>query len=116
MKLLKIISYDDLNTTWISDFYDVPLCGLCNDDGWLRYFEVEDWEADCLTYNIYVLSLNEEIKWLLNKKLFELFVGSHWSGNGTDCNRDYNLQPWKALMNIYYSFIKPLFENETPNH
>lgn len=113
MKYLKTIPSSELKSYWVSSYYDVPLDGLCNYDGFLCYYKLEDWEADLLTYEIYLLSFTEEIKWYLKKWLFELLVGSHWSANKTSsyrCSkRNYLKQPWKSLANYYY-FLQKTFK------
>ena len=70
------INYDDVDFVWVSDHYDIHLRGLCRHNGELCEFET-DWESEKV--EIKPLSVPQKLRWLLSKKLFEWFVGYHWT-------------------------------------
>ena len=81
MKRIARIPYEHMNWVWISDFWDVPLRGLCRYNGELCLFQGFGWNygKNMARYHILRLSTASKVKWLLRKFMFELMVGRHWS-------------------------------------
>jgi hypothetical protein len=75
-----LITLNDLHLVFVSDYYDMPLSGICRHNGRLCEFE-GDYDAG--TYTIKPLAWWQKARWLQRKKLFEFCVGRHWS-YGTD--------------------------------
>lgn len=84
MKLLKKISYEDVNFKWIEDHYDYHSTGTCIYNNELCVFLTDSSEHEKkdnyeLSCNIYKLNLFEKIKCIFSQKIFEWMVGYHWT-------------------------------------
>lgn len=102
-----MMKLDDLDIVYVNSFYDIPLAGLCRYNGKIERFEVD---YDTLKAEIFLLTPWQRFKALLNKKLFEICVGSHWTyKNGKRSCYFYWRKPviiHKMLHNLYYKLKK----------
>ena len=103
-----MIHYAELDIIFVSDYYDMPLGGLCRHNGKIEKFEVD---YDTCSATIVSLTPLQRIRALVNKKLFELCVGHHWSYDKKGNQKSYF--HWrrpeflhKMLFNFYYWIIK----------
>ncbi len=94
---------NNIDLVFVTSFYDKPLYGLCKHNNKLAKFSADHEEEG---YTIYPLSSIEKIKCLINKKLFELCVGKHYTYKN---NKPIDIFRWrkpiwlhKKLFNIYY--------------
>ena len=71
------VPYAEMQWVWITDYYDVPLQGLCRYHGRLYRFEAANEEGEM--YRVYSLTRPERCRWMARKWLFELAIGRHWS-------------------------------------
>lgn len=108
MDLVTKIEWDDLHVVYVTNFYDIPLTGLCLWKGKLERFEVEDYEYG--TYRVIHINWLQRLKARFDKKMFEWFVGHHWSyDNGRRTNYYYVRSPqWlhNAAFKFYYWMTK----------
>jgi hypothetical protein len=70
------IRYEELYLVFVSNFYDHPLSGLCLYKGALCKFEWP-YEDDYVT--VHSMSLGERLVARFRQKMFEWFVGDHWT-------------------------------------
>lgn len=94
---------NDLDIIFVTDYYDIPICGLCMHEGRVERFELEDFEE--AMYNIVPLTASQRFFALVDKKLFEMFVGLHWSYDKP--NKRYHYRP-QWCWGIYYKVLQPL--------
>lgn len=93
---------------FIDGYYDFPLSGLCTHDNQLCSFSLySEWEDETILYKVCVLSKWEKIKRLLEKKLFEICVGKHWTyvnGKRSTIPFYYKWPQWfwKLVFKAYY--------------
>lgn len=103
MKLLTIEQYSKLQFLFVQDHYDIHLVGLCKYKNKLCFF-ITDY--DTMMVSIYSLSIIEKIKYIKDKKLFELCIGYHWTYPYRKLGLKYNLRKpkwfWKIVFNCYY--------------
>jgi len=107
MEKIKTIEYNDLNLAWVSDYYDMPLIGLCLEDNKTCRFEVVSLDEEPTMYDIYSLTSWEWFKYKTDQKLFEFFVGKHWSYKDGEKVQEYFYigRPnwfWKLMFWFYY--------------
>ena len=107
MSKIGVINYKDANWVWISDHYDIHLAGILKFQGKLCRFET-DYETT--EVSVYSLNFYEKIKWRVDKLIFEIFVGRHWSypyRNNINC-QFYWRGPerlHKFMFNAYYNIL-----------
>lgn len=88
---------DEINIVWVTNFWDIPLAGLCRYKGRLCKFncveqgywepieeegvDEDDWDDRWIEsiYEVTSLTWREKIQWKIRQKKFEFFVGKHWS-------------------------------------
>lgn len=101
--LVRCASYDSVDFVWIANHYDLHLTGLCREQGKLCRFTTD---YDTAEVKIYRLLLKEKIQWLWRKKMFEWFVGYHWTYRNGKRNMNYGRRKskwfWKLVMRAYY--------------
>lgn len=109
MKQITSISYNELlpKITWVSNYYDQPLSGICKYDGKTCYFDAEYTDDfDIIEYAIYHLSPWEKFKLKYRHIKFKVCVGSHWDYvNGKRTGHFYMRRPkwlFKILWYIHY--------------
>ena len=104
MDLVTKIEWDDLHVVYVTNYYDIPLTGLCLYKGKLEKFEIDDFEEG--KYRVIHLNPIQRLLARLDKKMFEIFVGTHWSyEEGRRTNYYYVRSPeWlhKAAFKLYY--------------
>lgn len=109
MKYLKYIKHPKFR--WIEEHFDVHLSGTCIYKGKLCYFETEYPEEDEFYYNIYSLTWQEKLKWLLRQWFFELCIGYHWTYKN-------NKKVWDGFIlrkpNWLYDFLFRLYYKLIP--
>jgi len=102
------IEWDDLHVVYVTNYYDIPLSGLCLWKGKLEKFEIEDYEYG--KYRVIHMNVFQRLKARFDKKMFEWFVGTHWSyDNGRRTNYYYTRSPeWlhNAAFKFYYWWKK----------
>ena len=98
----------EINIVFVSDFYDAPLSGLCMWNGKLANFKIENLMEDApARYSIFPLGFFGRLRARIQKRLFEICVGHHWSypdrENGAEYG-DNNYPAWVAyiLFTTYY--------------
>lgn len=102
----------ELNYVFISNYYDLPLSGLCRHQGKLCRFSIDkDWGGEePVFYDVFELSFFERLKARYNKKLFELCVGYHWSFKDKKREGSFYVRSpqwfYKWLFNIYFKIPK----------
>lgn len=110
MELMGKLPYKNLKLVWVTDFYDRPMKGLCKYMGSICYFEGF---YGCKFVQIYSLNNFEKVKWRLNKKLFEIMIGYHWSYPERDNGAKPRNTRFKKLDNFlfgfYFGYVKKLF-------
>lgn len=93
-----------LEIIFVTNFYDIPLAGLCWYDGKVERFE-SDYDTQKTT--IIFLTRYERFKALLGKKLFEICVGTHHTyKNNRKASYFYWRKPvilHKILYKLYYA-------------
>lgn len=108
MKLVTKITYEQLYVVFVTNFYDIPLEGLCMWKGKLERFEIDDYEE--ATYKVVHVNAFQRIAERIRKKMFEWCVGYHWTyDNGRRTRYYYQWQPvWlhNALFKLYYWLSK----------
>lgn len=72
-----MIRYSELDIVFVESYYDIPLEGLCLYKNKIERFEVVDY--DLADYKIVPLTTFQRWSALLNKRMFEFCVGTHWS-------------------------------------
>lgn len=107
------VPYAEMQWVWVTDYYDVPLRGLCRYHGRRCRFEVADEDGE--TYRVISLTRLERCRWMARKWLFELCVGRHWSyparvqGVRFQWRRPQWL--WRYVLRAYYGQRKGRDEN-----
>lgn len=83
---MLLIPYKKVNFLWITNHYDVHLSGLCVINNKICLFNtIVDYDTgeydsyDDLMCKITQLTFLEKLKFLFEKWLFELCVGTHWT-------------------------------------
>lgn len=102
-RLLGVIQYKDADWVWIADHYDMHLAGILKFHNELCRFET-DYETT--EVSVYSLNFYEKIKWRVDKLIFEIFVGKHWSyPNRINNSFKWRNPEWlhKFMFNAYYS-------------
>lgn len=100
---MELIYWQDLHLVWVSDFYDMPLNGICRHNGALCEFD-GDYETG--TYVIKSLAWWEKARWIVRKKLFEVCVGTHWTYGPDGSERGnfhYRSAVHRLLFKLYYA-------------
>lgn len=105
MNILALnIEPSSMNYVWVQNHWDHHLKGLCRFNNKLCVFEIDnvhDGEGGAkVLYKIYSLNFVEKLKWLLRKKLFEIFVGYHWTYINGKRGPAFQGVSWK--FNLYY--------------
>lgn len=77
MQRATILDYQLMRFIWVNNFYDHPLEGTCWWQGRFCYFEAVDYDSD--QYRVYYLTWQERWRWRFRQRMFELFVGTHWT-------------------------------------
>jgi hypothetical protein len=98
------LSYEEMDFVFVEDFYDLPLRGLCKWYGELCHFELRDYDDEIPVYYIRRLTGYEKFIRLTHKKVFEICVGTHWTGDYKK-HRFKIRKPrwfWEIISNIYY--------------
>ena len=100
-KPIARIPYEHMSWVWISDYYDVPLFGLCRYGGELCEFRGGEWfpPKKIKRYKIYKINLAQKLRWLMEKRVFELMIGEHWSSYP---ERKPSKQKNRLLFKLYY--------------
>lgn len=109
MEPFKVVEDTKVEYRFISNYYDVPLNGICYYLGILYEFErapLEEYFDDCL--HLYKLTAWQEFKWKLKQKLFEICVGYHWSWYPKNRGNLFHFRKpewfYKKLFKLYYKF------------
>jgi hypothetical protein len=76
---VKRFPAEHMNWLWISNYYDIPLDGLCIVNKVVCIFKIRDSHRANIRYEVFIPSGWERTTWLLRKKLFEICVGEHWT-------------------------------------
>ena len=99
-----VIPYSDLkeNLVFVSDYYDIPLNGLCKYNGQLVKFHKIPCKYD--VYEIIPLSYKQKIFEKINQWLFEICVGTHWSYKNGKTVGSFN--GFTPMTKLYYWFKK----------
>ena len=103
---VKCVPYEyfKIDLVWVCNYYDIPLSGICHNNGKLCRFETD---YDTLEVSIYSLTTSEKVKLKIRQKLFEWFVGYHWTyPYRKQGHRFYYRWPkwfWKLVFRVYYS-------------
>lgn len=115
MKFLNIEMYECVEFVWVTNHYDIHRSGLCRYDNKLCYFKTANPETVfILVCNIYELSWFEKINFKLQKGVFELCVGYHWTyENKKRSNKinEFSPKTKKFLYSVYYSMFWKKFNN-----
>jgi hypothetical protein len=108
-----ILDYYDVDFVFITKHYDYHLRGLCRYNGELHSFTT-DYPEDGGSPKVFVqkLSLFGKLKALLNKKMFEICVGYHWTyKNGKKVTETFKYKKpewfWRRMFRLYYATYKP---------
>ena len=102
------VNYNDIYFVWISNYYDEPLHGICKYKNKLYEF-IADVEEERTIYRIINLTLCEKIRWKARQKLFEIFVGTHWTMKENKRHANFGKRRpkwfWDLMVNFYYKFL-----------
>jgi hypothetical protein len=130
MKRIGKFPYTDFEFTFVMNYYDHPLTGLCRYNDELCYFsyvemqppsglseeELEDYFDNALDsdeYVIYQLSFFEKMKYLKKKKLFEICIGYHSSYSKGKKETFFHIRKpewlYSFLFNLYFKRWSKLF-------
>lgn len=117
MKLAAKISYESVDSRWVSQHWDLHLQGICYFNGEICEFKTiypdfdddkGDWSETIVM--IYNLTLLEKIKWVIRQSLFEFCIGKHYSRkNGKWGERfKYRRPEWvyRILFRLYYKYLR----------
>lgn len=104
------VPYDQVEWVWISNHYDIHLDGLCRFEGELSRFETWESDSDNPVCRIFRLSALQKVSWLLQKKLFEICIGRHWTYPDRKQGARFHMGGWsgKALFTAYYACKKTI--------
>ena len=134
-RFLGSLDYDTVDFVWVSSHYDVHWSGICRFNDELMEFKTVD-ETDyqamedncpyckdngtgnvidckCETYTnlvceLYELSFLEHLRWVIRMKLFEWFVGEHWSYRARRSCVSFNRSMNNPLVKFYYKFLSKI--------
>lgn len=103
---ITITDRSNLHILWVSNYYDLPLEGLCRHYGKICRFET-DYETEVTT--IYSLEPIEKARWIFRKLAFELCVGTHWTyKDGKHREQSYGSRRpkwfWSMICRMYFRF------------
>lgn len=108
MKQVAEIISSDLKIVFVTNYYDRPLSGLCYYNGDLTKFELnydpEDDEGINETYFIFSLTVFEKIKYLFQKKMFEICVGYHQTYVNNKKPSFFYMRKPKWVFSLLYNF------------
>lgn len=114
-KLIKsIVPYNNVKFKFIEDHYDIHLKGTCYYKNELCSFVTLS-NSFKKNYNnplceITFLSRKEKIRKIFKQKIFELFVGTHWTyKNGKRTPNFGERKPkffWNFMFRFYYNFYQ----------
>jgi hypothetical protein len=97
--------WGDMRFVFVSDFYDMPLNGICLCDGKLCEF---DGDYDTGAFTIKPPAWWQKVFWLWRKRLFEICVGHHWTydASGKERSAAFSCRSprwlYRALFKAYY--------------
>lgn len=110
-----IVPYDSVKFKFIESHWDVHLMGLCYyENSVCEFITIKDDAENCYENpicEIRFLSFIEKIKKLFKQKLFEFFVGTHWSykKNGKISRGSYGKRKpkffWTLMVLFYYKCL-----------
>lgn len=93
---------EHLRIVWVANYYDGPLSGLCRVNGKLQRFERG---LEGHRYRVYSLTPRQRALWVLQWRLFELFVGTHWSYPRGSARGWWPSRWRRAMSRVYYRWI-----------
>jgi hypothetical protein len=108
-KVITKLAPEDVDFVWVAGHYDIHLEGICRYENQICAFmaagggwndEADDYHP--VYYDIYQLSFWEKGKWLLDKKMFELCVGYHWTYPQATQMRAWKLRKPEFLYKMLY--------------
>lgn len=100
--LMFRVTAEHIRIVWVASFHDGPLLGICRVKGQLQRFERD---VTASRYRVYRLTPWQRVLWVLQWRLFEVFVGTHWT---YPRGRAKGWRPTlyrRAMLRIYYRWI-----------
>ena len=87
---------------FVSDYYDIPLRGICKYQGETLFFIVAgDPESDPTQYSVYRLPKEQTDYFMFEKVEFERLVGTFWSYDLPFPERDWSGRPgWRSFYEL----------------